>query len=136
MDSCNLLCSAVAGINWWWFAAATVAAFGGGALWYSLLFAKAWIRVFKVEMGEVTTGGFLRTMSLQLAATAAFGFALFVLANLSVWIALIALAGFCAWEKGNLNFEFSRMRDFVMAVVIRVGYTFIAGIIFILFALI
>jgi hypothetical protein len=59
---------------------------------------------------------------------------LFVLAEISVWIALLSLAGFCAWENGNLNFEFSRMKDFIMAVTIRGGYTFITGAVVILFA--
>lgn len=136
MDSCNLLCQAVAGMNWWWFAAATVVCVACGAIWYSILFPKAWVRVFKVEMGKVTTLGMVRTFGLQIAATLVYGFALWVLTSLSAWIALIALVGFCAWEKGNLNFEFSRIKDFFMASLIRVGYTFIAGVIFILFALI
>jgi hypothetical protein len=130
------LCQSVSTINWWWFAAATVVSFIVGAIWYSLLFAKTWVKVFKVDLGVVTTGSFLRTMLLQFAANAAFGFVMFVLTDISVWIALLSLAGFCAWEKGNLNFEFGRLKDFVMAVTIRVGYTFIAGVIFILFALI
>jgi hypothetical protein len=130
------LCQSVSGIDWWWFAAATVVSFIVGAVWYSLLFAKTWVKVFKVDMGVVTIGRFLRTMLLQFAANAAFGFVLFVLTDISVWIALLSLAGFCVWEKGNLNFEFGRMKDFILAVTIRVGYTFIAGVIFILFALI
>ena len=136
MDNCNLFCQILSGINWWWFAAAVVVTFGVGAIWYSLLFAKTWVKVFKVEMGKVTTGSFLRTMSLQLAANLLFGLVFFILTHLSVWIALLSLVGFCGWEKGSLNFEFSKMKDFIMAVTIRVGYTFIAGIIFILFALI
>jgi hypothetical protein len=136
MDSYDLLYQAIAVINWWWFAAAAIVSFAVGAVWYSLFFAKAWVRVFKVEMGEVTPGSFLRTMSLQFAANLALCLVFFVLTKLSAWIALMALWGFCAWEKGNLNFQFGRMKDFIMAVIIRVGYTFVAGIIFILFALI
>jgi hypothetical protein len=135
MGSCCLFCQSIAGINWWWYAAAIIVSFGIGGVWYSALFKEAWIRVFKVEMGEVTTGSFLRTMSIQFAANMLLGLVFFVLTNLSVWIALLTLVGFCGWEKGNLNFEFCRMKDFMMAVVIRVGYTFIAGIVFILFAL-
>ena len=58
----------------------------------------------------------------------------FVLAKLSVFIAFLSLIGFCGWETGNLSFDFSSMEDFIMAVVIRVGDTLIASIIFILFA--
>jgi hypothetical protein len=125
----------MADINWWWYAVAIIVSFGIGAVWYSLLFAKAWVRVFKVEIGDVTTGSFLRTMSIQFAANLLLGLVFFVLTNVSVWIALLTLVGICGWEKGNLNFEFSRMKEFMMAVVIRVGYTFIAGIVFIMFAL-
>ncbi|MDR0795303.1 MAG: hypothetical protein LBE79_04510 [Tannerella sp.] len=137
MNTCNTLCQAIATINWWWFAAATVVSFAVGAVWFSWLFAKAWVRVFKVELGEeVSTGLMLRTMSLQLAATLLLGLVFFVLTKLSVWLALLVLVVFCGWEKGKLNFEFPRMRDFIMAVVIQVGYTFVAGLVFILFALI
>ena len=136
MNSSNLLCQTLSGINWWWFAVAVIVAFGVGAVWYSVLFSKAWVRVFKVEMGEVTTGSFLRTMSLQLAVNLLFGLVFFVLTHLSVWIALLSLVGFCGWEKGSLSFEFAKIKDFILAVTIRVGYTFIAGLIFILFALI
>ena len=137
MNSCNLLCQSFSEINWWSFIVATIVAFAIGAFWYSVLFPKAWARVFKVEMSEKpTTGSMIRTMSLQLAVTVVYGLVFFVLRNLSVWIALLSLVGFCSWEKGNLNFEFAKMKDFIMAVTIKVGYTFIAGIIFILFALI
>ena len=136
MNSCDLLFQSFTAINWLWFAVAAIVSFAVGGVWYSLLFAKAWIKVFKVEMGKVTTGSFLRTMLLQFAANLLFGLVFFVLTKLSLWIALLSLVGFCGWEKGNLNFEFSRMKDFIMAVTIRVGYTFVAGIIFILFALI
>jgi hypothetical protein len=94
------------------------------------------MRVFKVEPGEVTIGSFLRTMLLQFAATLLLGLVFFVLTKISVWIALLALVGFCGWEKGKLNFQFSRMKDFVMAATIQAGYTFVAGLVFILFALI
>ncbi|MCL2416582.1 MAG: hypothetical protein FWD02_01435 [Bacteroidales bacterium] len=136
MNSCNLICQIFAQINWWWFAVATVVSFGIGAVWYSALFAKAWIRVFKVELGEITPVSIFRTMGLQFAATVLFGLVFFMLTSISAWLAILTLVGLCAWEKGNLNFQFSRMKDFIMAVTIRVGYTFIAGLVFILFALI
>ena len=131
----NSLSQSISEINWWWYIAAVVISFAVGGVWYSLLFAKTWIRVFRVEMGKVTTGSFLRTMSIQFAANLLLGLVFFILTHFSVWIALLTLVGFCGWEKGNLNFEFSKMKDFMLAVVIRVGYTFVAGIIFILFAL-
>ena len=136
MNSCNLLCQSFSAINWWWFAVGAIVVFGVGALWYSVFFPKAWIKTFKVEMNKPTTGSIIRTMSLQFAATLLLGLVFFILTKLSVWIALLSLVGFCGWEKGNLNFEFAKIKDFIMAVTIKVGYTFLAGIIFILFALI
>ena len=126
----------IAPINWLWLGAATIVAFGIGAVWFSAFFAKAWVRVFKVEMGEVNAASFVRTMGLQFVATFFLGLVLFVLTNISVWVALMTLIGIVGWEKAMLNFQFSTFKDFIMAVVIRAGYTFVAGIVFILFALI
>jgi hypothetical protein len=136
-NTCNLLCPVIFNINWIWFAVAVIVTFGVGAVWHSLLFAKAWIRVFKVEMPEkVTTSSFIRTMSVQFIGNILYGFVFFILTGISVWLAIIALIGFCGWEKGFLNFQFAKIKDFMMASLIRVGYTFVAGLIFILFALI
>jgi hypothetical protein len=137
MNDCNLLCQAISSVNWIWFIVAVIATFIIGGIWYSALFAKTWIRVFKVEMPEkITTSSFIRTISLQFLANILFGFVFFVLTKVSVLIAIISLVGFCGWEKGGMNFQFAKIKDFLTAVLIRVGYTFIAGIIFILFALI
>lgn len=135
METCDLLSQAVGGINWWRFAAATVVCIACGAMWYSVLFPRTWARVFKIDTEGVTSASMMRSFGLQILATVVYGFALWVLAALSAWIAIIALAGFCAWEKGNLSFDFSRTKDFFTAALIRVGYTFLAGMIFIIFAL-
>jgi len=133
---CNFFIQHIAPVNWWWLGAATIVSFGIGGVWYSALFAKTWIRVFKVEMGEVTNVSIVRTMGLQLVANLFLGLVFFVLANISVWLAIMVLIGIIGWEKAMLNFQFSDFKDFIMAVVIRSGYTFIAGIVYILFALI
>ena len=104
MDGC-LVCKSIAAINWWWFAAATIVSFAVGAVWYSWFFAKAWIRVFKVEMGEVTTGSVIRTMMLQFAATLLYGLVFFVLTKLSVGVAILSLVGFCGWEHGTVSIQ-------------------------------
>ena len=135
MDSC-LICKSITTINWWWFAAATIVSFGIGGVWYSWLFAKAWIKVFKVEMEGFTTASIVGTMFFQFVATLFFGLVFFILAKLSVGIAILTLSGFCGWQASMLKFQFGRTMDFFIAVAIRVGYTFVAGIVFILFALI
>jgi len=124
-------------INWMWFAVAVVSVFALGAIWYSLLFTKMWISVFKIDMPEKpTTGLLLRTFVMQLIVCLLFGLALFVIAKISVCIALLALVAFAGWEKGELNFQFSDFKKYWRAAIIRAGYTFLAGIIFILFAMI
>ena len=133
--SCCLLFS---NINWCWFAAAVIVTFAIGALWYSVLFAKTWIRVFKVEMPKkVSTGSMIRTFALQFVVNIAFGLWFFILVqHCTVWFAVITLIVFCGWQKAMLNFQFPKFKDFMMAATIQAGYTFVAGIVFILFALI
>lgn len=136
MDSCNLLCQAISDINFWYIVAVVVV-FGVGAVWYSLLFSKAWMRVFKVEMpADVKPGDAAFTMIMQLLASALFGLAFFVLTPISVWLSLLLLIAFCGWQKAGLKFRYTKWNDYFMAALIEAGYTFVAGIIFILFALI
>jgi len=134
MDGC-LVCKSVTATNWWWFAVATIISFGIGGVWYSWLFAKAWVKVFKVEMEEFSTASIVGTMSFQFVATLLFGLIFFILTNLSVGVAILTLFGFCGWQASMLKFQFGRTKDFFMALAVRVGYTFVAGIVFILFAL-
>jgi hypothetical protein len=124
-------------VNWFSFLTATLVVFGIGAIWFSVLFTKTWIRIFRIEMSEkITTGSFIRTMLLQFIANVLFGFVFFILTKISITLAVIALTGFCAWEKGTLNFQFAKIKDFITATFVSVGYTFLAGIVFILFGLI
>jgi hypothetical protein len=124
-------------IQWMWFAIAVVVTFIVGAIWYSFLFPKTWMRVFKVEMPEeVTKLSMVRTMLLQLIVSIFFGAVFFLLVQISFCISVFVLIGFCGWEKGELNFQFPKWKDYVLAACIRVGYTFVAGMIFIIFGLI
>ena len=124
-------------IQWIWFAIAVIITFFIGAIWYSLLFPKTWMRVFKVEMPEkVTKLSMIRTMGLQLIVSILFGSIFFLLTQISFTISVFVLIGFCAWQKGGLNFQFAKWKDYVLAACIQVGYTFIAGMVFIIFGLI
>ncbi|MDR0815658.1 MAG: hypothetical protein LBN37_07910 [Bacteroidales bacterium] len=122
-------------LNWWWYSLSVIIVFGIGALWYSVLFPKMWVRVFRIQMGTVTTGSFIRTMGIQLASTAVFGIIVFILALLDKDLALLVIIGLAAWLVGTLNFKFPRMKDFLQAILIEVGYLLIAGHVFILFGL-
>jgi len=136
MNSALFYC-VLSNINWMWFVLAAVSVFALGAVWYSVLFPKMWARVFKIDTSvKPTTGLLIRTMTMQIIVILLFGLALFVIAKVSVCIALLALTAFAGWEKGELNFQFSDFKEYWRAAIIRAGYTFLAGLIFILFAMI
>lgn len=123
-------------INWLWYIISVIVIFVLGAIWYSLLFKKNWIRVFKIDIPEKEeTLGTLFTMSIQFIVTAFLGLLFFVLVPISLLIALFVLVSFCGWQKATLKFRYTIWKDYIMAALIEVGYTFIAGILFILFAL-
>jgi hypothetical protein len=132
----DVLEQAVGAINWIWFAVAVIVAYGIGAVWFGALFSKQWQKVFKVEMEEPTAASFIKTMGGQLLVTLLLCFVFFVLVKISVAVAVLALVGFCGWEKGMLNFQFTKMKNYIMATLINVGYLFIVGVIAILFGLI
>jgi len=124
-------------IQWIWFTIAVIITFAIGAIWYSFLFPKTWMRVFKVEMPDkITKFSIVRTMLLQLIVSILFGSIFFLLTQFSFFISVFVLIGFCAWQKGGLNFQFAKWKDYVLAACIQVGYTFIAGMVFIIFGLI
>lgn len=136
MSDCSMCCMWCSGINWLWYAVSVIVVFGVGAIWYSMLFVKQWIRVYKIEMpaeGEKVNP--LPSMLMQLIATALLGLAFFVLTPISVWLSVLVLIGFAAWQKAGLKFHFRGWRDFIIAASIDVGYLCVAAIIFILFAL-
>ncbi len=141
METCSntslCFCSLFYQIDWIWYIAALILVFGVGALWYSVFFPKAWMRVFKVEMGDkISKSNMIFTMFLQFISSAILGLALFMITSVSVWLALFALVSFVAWQKAGLKFRYSNsLKDFFMASLIEAGHTFIAGLIYILFAL-
>ncbi len=136
METCCPFCGLFSQINWLWYVIAVVVAFVVGALWYSSLFAKAWVRVFKVEMPEkMQSGNMIFTMLMQLLVTALLGLVFFMMTGISVWLAVLVLIAFCGWQKANLKFRYVKWNEYFMAALIEAGYTFVAGLIFILFAL-
>jgi hypothetical protein len=131
-----IICKSINEINFLWLFVAVIVSFAVGAVWHSWFFAKAWLRVFKVELGPVTNASLIRTLGIDFLSHILFGFALFILTSIQAGLAVIVLFAFCVWKIGKLNYQFARMNDFAMAVLISVGYTCVAGCIFILFALI
>ncbi len=137
METCsNNFCALVGQINWLWFVVAILAVYLLGALWYSVLFPKAWIKIFKVEMpAKPSPANMFLTMFGQLVASALMGLVLFMITAVSFWLAVLTLVGFCGWTKATLKYKFADWGDFVRAGGIEAGYLFLAGMIFILFAL-
>lgn len=137
METCSLLSDIFCQINWLWFIISVIIAYAVGALWYSVLFSKTWMRIFKIEMPEKPqTSNMVVTMLMQLVVTILYGLLFFILVSISVWIGVLTLLVFCGWQKGGLKFQFVRWNEFSMAAIISAGHTFITGLIFILFALI
>ncbi len=137
METCDMFCSTTSSIHWIWFVVATLVAYGAGAIWYSFLFSKTWMRVFKVEMPEKpNTSNTVITMLMQLLVTALLGLVFFVLTKISPWLSWFVLIAFCGWQKGILKFQFADWKIYFQAAIVEVGYTFLVGVIFILFALI
>lgn len=137
MNSCSsIFCQLFSQIDWIWFTLAVIITFIVGAIWYSFLFSKTWIRVFKVEMiDNPPTSLMVRTLLAQLIVNILFGLAFFLLSKLSVALSFFVLIAFCGWQKGTLNFQFPKWKDYVQAALIQVGYTFIVGTIFILMSM-
>ncbi len=122
-------------INWTWFIVAVVAVYALGAVWFSLIFPKMWAKIFKVEIpSKPGKGNMILTMLMQLVATGLYGLLLFVLAGMSVWVAVAAVVVFCAWQKATLKFRHFSWGEFSWAALIEAGYTFLSGVVFILFA--
>ncbi len=137
METCSSFCGLFSHVNWLWYIISVIVAFAVGALWYSVLFSKAWMRVFKVEIPEkIQSSNTCITMLTQLMATALSGLTFFVLTTISLWLAILVLVAFCGWQKGNLKFRYTKWDEYFTAALIEAGYTFVAGVIFILFALI
>ncbi len=121
MDSSNC-CSLFCSINWLWYAVAVIVVFILGAIWFSLLFQKVWIKVFKIEMPEGKPKGAIFTLIMQLLVTALFGLVFFVLVKLSVLVAVLALIGFCGWQKGSLKFRYTKWGEYFQAALINKRY--------------
>ena len=136
METCRNFLNIFSEINWLWFAISVIVAYAAGAVWFTFIFKNAWIRVFKIEMPEkVKPVGAILTMTIQLFVTALFGLMFFVLVPISKMISVFVLVSFCGWQKGTLKFRYSNWKEFFTAAIVEVGYTFIVGVIFFLFAL-
>ncbi len=137
METCsNIFCNLLGQVNWLWYVVAVLAVYVLGALWYSVLFPKAWVRIFKIEMPDKRNpANMFLTMFGQLVANALMGLALFMITPLSFWLAVLTLIGFTGWNKATLKYKYADWGEYFRAAGIEAGYLFLAGTIFIVFAL-
>ncbi len=137
MEKSTAFLNLFAQINWLWYSISVITAFAAGAVWFTFIFQKSWIRVFKIDISEKgNANGIFLTMFIQLFVTALFGLIFFILVHISILLAILVLIAFCGWQKGTLKFRYSKWIDYFTAAIVEAGYTFVVGMIFILFAMI
>ena len=131
-------------ISWLWYCVSVVAAFGLGALWYTILFGKQWIKAVNYECvcganlskGEKCTckGRFPWEMLFQVIGTALIGFMYFILTPVSLWLSVIVCVAFAGWTKSMLKFQIAGWSRYITLAMIDVGYFVVVSVIFILFS--
>lgn len=127
-------------ISWLWYAIAVLTAYATGALWYTVLFGKQWIKAVhfecqcgaKLYKGEKCSCGprFPWEMAFQFVSTAFIGLMYFVLTPVSIWMAVLICLSFSAWTKSMYKFEISSWKRFTTLAAINVGYFVVVSAIF------
>lgn len=131
-------------ISWLWYALSVVVAFGTGALWYTVIFGKQWIKAvnYECKCGANLSKGeeckckssFPWEMIFQLVSTALIGFMYFLLTPLSLVMSVIVCFAFAGWTKSMLKFQISSWKRYITLASIDVGYFVVVSAIFIYFS--
>ncbi|MDR2907375.1 MAG: hypothetical protein LBU91_05245 [Bacteroidales bacterium] len=147
LDSVCLLCPTE--FSWLWFAISIIAVFLFGLGWYNMFTAR-WIKAINYGLcacgadlakGEKCTckpslKSFL-PMFFQLVATILIGYMYFILAPISICLAIFVGIAVMSWTKSNIIFAtFPNNRKSIDRILIEVGYFAISSAIFIFLALI
>lgn len=132
-------------ISWLWYAVGVVAVYALGALWYTVLFGKKWIKAvnYKCVCGADLSNDekctckprFPWEMAFQLISTAILGLMYFVVTPISLPIAILIAIAVTAWNKSMLKFQIADWKRFTTLALIDVGYFVVASVVFILLAL-
>lgn len=132
-------------ISWLWYCISVVLAFGMGALWYTVLFGKQWIKAVNYvcvcganlsnEEKCSCKARFPWEMIFQLISTAIVGMMFFLLTPLSLVMAVIVVFAFAGWTKSMLKFQIADWKRFITLASIDVGYFVVVSIIFIVFSM-
>ncbi|MDP3397885.1 MAG: DUF1761 domain-containing protein [Bacteroidales bacterium] len=132
-------------ISWMWYGISVLLAFGAGALWYTVLFGKQWIKVVNYECacGANLSKGeeckcksrFPWEMIFQFVSTVIIGIMYFLLTSVSVALAIIVCLAFAGWTKSMLKFQIADWNRYITHALIDVGYFTLVSAIFIVFSL-
>lgn len=131
-------------ISWLWYVIAVITAFGTGAIWYTLLFGKQWVKAVNYEClcgANISKGDkctcnnrFPWEMIFQLIGTALIGLMYFILTPISVWLSVIVCIAFAGWTKSMLKFQIASWNRYITLASIDVGYFIVVSAIFVLFS--
>jgi len=137
-------CCSISAFPWLWWGLSVVIVYLIGWIWYSKIFAHNWCECEQLKCkcgadlakGEECTckKGSFYPMIIQFLATAVVGFAFFLIAARSVWVAVIAAIGVLGWEKAVTLFRVSDRKRACKVIWIEVGYYCLALIVFIFVA--
>lgn len=144
MESYAELCRLFSHVSWLWYAIAVIVVYAVGALWYTVLFGKYWLKALNyiclcganLSIDEKCTckPRFPYEMVFQFISTAILGLLYFLVAPFSIWVSVAIVVAFSAWTKSMMKFQIADWRRFKTLAAIDVGYFVIASIVFILFS--
>ncbi len=141
MESSKAFFDLFSDISWLWYVISVLVAYAAGALWYTVLFGKQWIKAVhfecqcgaKLYKGETCTCSphFPVEMVFQFISTGIVGLMYFVLTPVSIWMAILVGLSFSAWTKSMYKFEIASWERFTILAAINVGYFVVVSAIFI-----
>ncbi len=134
-------------ISWLWFTVAVIVSYGIGAVWYSFLFSKKWLKLNNVhcpqchanwaegEQCQCKGAGVFLTMSMMFIATAILALLYFVVTPISWPLSVFIFIAAAGWMKATLKFRMGNFRDFTALATIDIGYFTIVSLVCILLSL-
>lgn len=135
-------------IPWLWYSLAVLISFALGAIWYGILFTKAWAKAVRYECecgADIANGekctcksnfSSYYTFIVQIITTAILTLMYFILTPISIWLSVLVVIAISGWMKSTLKFQISNWKRFIILASIDVGYFFIVSCIAIGFSLI
>lgn len=131
------LCELFSYIDWIWLSIAVVLSMLIGALWYGILFPKAWMRSNNINIDEnLTLVQQIIPFVGQLVAVFLFAVYIFIAVQINTWLLIFGVITFMGWQKVTLKYRIVNMKKYIMAACIDVFYFAIVSAVCIAFGLI